>query len=194
MPDTPQRRCPPAPPAEIRAAMAEIFQARDARAMDLFRRLKGTVHLVGYLHGEYRKDGQPSSARMRLLVRLAVDDRLGHEGILPSELSKFLGVSRNTVSSLLNGLEEQGLIERQLDPTDRRQFLIRITSAGDEMVRTEAPKFAAFVSNLFSALSADERETLLALLDKLLDSLVEQAEVMGLNVPGPLPGSSLEPH
>jgi DNA-binding MarR family transcriptional regulator len=161
--------------------MRDIFGVEDMAGLELYRHLKAVTHLLGYLQGEYKKDGQLSQARMRLLVRLAVATRLGNpEGISPSGLSEFLGVSRNTVSALLNGLEEQGLIERHLHPTDRRQLLVRITPAGQEQVKTRAPVFAAFVTRLFADLSAQEQETLLILLDKVLDSLAARASEMGL--------------
>jgi DNA-binding MarR family transcriptional regulator len=114
------------------------------------------------------------------------------QGLLPSELSRFLGVSRNTVSALLNGLEEQGLIERHLHPTDRRQFLIRITPGGHDLVCARAPEFGAFVASMFEVLSLEERATLLALLDKLYESLRDQAAAMGLFVPGTEPEVSTQ--
>jgi DNA-binding MarR family transcriptional regulator len=165
--------------------MSEVFGIQDMEVLDLFHHLKAVSHLMSHLMGEYRKDGELSQARMRLLIRLVIDNKLGIDtGLQPSELSKSLGVSRNTISALLNGLEEQGLIERHLNPTDRRQFLIRITPAGDELVHTRAPQFAAFVASFLDNLSLDERRTLFALLDKLYTRMLERAVEAGINVPG----------
>jgi DNA-binding MarR family transcriptional regulator len=128
--------------------MSEVFNVQDTEVLDLFHHLKAVSHLLSYLIGEYRKDGKLSQARMRLLIRLVIDNKLGIDaGLQPSALSESLGVSRNTVSALLNGLQEQGLIERHLHPTDRRQFLIRITPAGCDLVYTRAPQFAAFIAS-----------------------------------------------
>jgi DNA-binding MarR family transcriptional regulator len=174
-----------APPPEVYAIMAELFGVQDMRELDLFRKLKIASHLLGHLIQHYHHGDRLSPARMRLLIWLKVDTELGREmGLSPSELSHFLGVSRNTTSALLNGLEEQGLIERQLHPIDRRQFLIRITQAGDELVDRRAPDFAAFVVELFAPLSPEERTTLMVLLDKLLEGLVDKANEMGLHAPG----------
>jgi DNA-binding MarR family transcriptional regulator len=165
--------------------MSDIFGIQDMEALDLFHRLKAVGHLVSHLLGEYRQDGKLSQARMRLLIRLMIDNQMGiASGLQPSELSRYLGVSRNTVSALLNGLEEQGLIERHLHPTDRRQFLIRITPAGYDLVHTRAPQFAAFIASLFEDLSPDERKILLNLLDKLHNRLLNRAIESGINVPG----------
>ena len=179
---------------EAREAMFEVFGVQDMESLDLFHHLKSVSHILSYLIGEYRKDGKLSQARMRLLIRLVIDNKLGTEGgIQPSELSEDLGISRNTVSALLNGLQDQGLIERHLHPTDRRQFLIRITPAGCDLVYQRAPQFAAFITSLFDHLSPDERQTLLALLGKLRRRMLERAVDMGINVPGIDPESFNEP-
>ena len=174
---------------ELQQILFGIFGVEDMESLDLFRHITAVAHLVSSLKGGYRQDSPLSAARMRLLIRLTADTEMGNTaGLSPSELSAFLGVGRNTVSALLNGLEEQALIERHLHPTDRRQFLIRITPAGQDTVHTRAPVFAAFVADLFSALSAEERATLLALLDKLVKSLVEKVAAMG----GPCPAHALD--
>lgn len=176
------------PPLEAERTMLEVFGIEDTRMLDLFHRLKAVAHLLDHLIGEYRKDGTLSHARMRLLIRLVVDSRLGvKSGLSPSELSRFLGVSRNTISALLNGLEEQGLIERQLHPTDRRQFIIQITPAGHALVRERAPAFADFVTSLFDSLSPDETQTLSTLLDKLYNNLARQAAALDIRLSGQVP-------
>jgi DNA-binding MarR family transcriptional regulator len=178
---------------EIEQIMADIFNTHDMSRLDLFRKLMAVSNLLNHLASEYREDVRLSHARMRLLMRLAVSDRMGdNRGLPPSELSRFLGVSRNTVSSLLNGLEEQGLIERHLHPTDRRQLLIHITPGGHDLVCARAPEFGAFVASLFETLSSEERATLLALLDKLYESMLDRAAAMGLFVPDTSSGVSTQ--
>lgn len=171
---------------DIRQIMSDMYKIQDMAALDLFRHLKAISHLLSLLIGEYRKDeGQLSQARMRLLVRLAIENKMGSDtGLSPSELSDYLRISRNTVSALLNGLQEQGLIERHLHPTDRRQFLIRITPAGHELVNVRAPQFAVFIAGLFEDLSSDERQMLFDLLDKLYRTLLNRAVESGINLPG----------
>ncbi len=165
---------PPLLPDEEAVAQA-IFGTPDVRGMALFFRLKLVTHLIGYLLEAQRKEDALSHARMRILIWLMAEKQRGNEaGLLPSELSEHLGVSRNTVSTLLNGLEAQGLIVRQLHPDDRRQWLIRLTPDGETLVRQRAPQFAAFVGSLFQGLSEQEQQTLLALLDRLYQTLAQR--------------------
>jgi len=171
-------------PSEIAEAMTSIAASEDLSRMDLFHHLKIVARLLGHLTDEFHQHDGLSSARMRLLIRLAIAAKQGPvEGVSPSHLSRFAGVSRNTISSLLNGMEEHQLIERHVHPTDRRQFLVRITPAGEALVHDRAPQFVAFVSELFSPLSAEEQYTLMELLDKLLTTLVQKSAEMGLHAP-----------
>ncbi|HML22429.1 MAG TPA: MarR family transcriptional regulator [Aggregatilinea sp.] len=187
-----EHQCVGGPP-EIEKIVNEIFQVHDESKIKLFRYIKATSHLMSVISGQYRKDSL-SSARTHLLVRLLVAQRRSglvvaqrpeNAGVSPSELSQFLRVSRNTVSSLLNGLEEQGLIERRVHPTDRRQFLISITPEGETAVLQRAPEFSGFIDSLFDVLTPDEQDTLLALLDKLIAGLLQYAEDMGIDLPAP---------
>lgn len=165
---------PPLVPYEEQT-VAAIFGTADSRGMALFYRLKLITHLIGHLMRTLHKEEALSPARMRILIWLMAEKQRGNDtGLLPSELSDHLGVSRNTVSTLLNGLEAQGLIARQLHPEDRRQWLVRLTPAGEAMVRARAPEVAAFVSSLFDGLSEQEQQTLIALLDRLRAQLAQR--------------------
>jgi DNA-binding MarR family transcriptional regulator len=172
--------------AEIESVLANLFSVENLKDMELFGRFKAISHLLRHLTGEFRKDGHQSHTRIRLLTHLVVCSRLGDdEGLAPSELSDHLGISRNTVSALLNALEEQGLIERQLNRDDRRQFVIRITPAGIDLVGTRAPDFGKLVTGVFGTFTPTEQETLAALLDKLIGHMVQLAEAKGVQASTP---------
>ena len=50
----------------------------------------------------------------------------------PSELAEKAGVSRATMSGLINGLLRDGLVDRQEDNNDRRSYSIQLTAAGQD--------------------------------------------------------------
>lgn len=113
-----------------------------------------------------------SGPRFAVLMRLFAEEAHGHpEGLTPTSLSRFQSVSKNTISALLRGLEEQGLIQRTLDPQDYRVFRIQLTDAGRDLVKATAPQRMRTVNDLASGLTAEERERLIDLLGKLLRSL-----------------------
>ena len=115
-----------------------------------------------------------SGPRLGLLIRLLDEDRRGGEGLTPTILSHNQHVSRNTISALLRGLEEQELISREIDPHDRRLFRIHITPAGRKRVSELAPGWINQANHLTESLSAEESRQLIHLLSKLFVSMHEQ--------------------
>lgn len=54
----------------------------------------------------------------------------GEEPLGPGAIASRLGVAAPTVTKMLRRLEEQGLVERTIDPNDARAVLVRTTEAG----------------------------------------------------------------
>lgn len=50
-----------------------------------------------------------------------------------AELVRVFGIKQSTFTSLLDRLEEAGLVRRELNPDDRRSFLIHLSDAGREL-------------------------------------------------------------
>lgn len=55
------------------------------------------------------------------------------DGLTPSELSRFCGRDRSTLTSSLKGLAKHGLIERQQNPDDQRSYSVWLTADGRQM-------------------------------------------------------------
>jgi DNA-binding MarR family transcriptional regulator len=90
-----------------------------------------------------------------------------------TELADRLGIVPRSVTTVVDALEEAGLVRREVDPRNRRAILLRLTDRGaavrDDL--REARRRAA--AELFAPLSADDRDSLAALL-RLLDSSGER--------------------
>jgi len=108
-----------------------------------------------------------SWAKLRLLMHLAKQELAGSGGVLPSELSQMQGISRNTVSALINGLEADGLLARQLHEQDRRKWVIRLTPKGREVLDARLGAHFEFIHQCFGVLSLRERNMLYKLLLRL---------------------------
>jgi MarR family transcriptional regulator, organic hydroperoxide resistance regulator len=70
-------------------------------------------------------------------------------------LAEEVGVSRSTLSGVLNTLERRGLVQRRPHETEGRLVLVSNTEAGDALMADLFPKFNAEESFIVEPLSTD---------------------------------------
>lgn len=110
--------------------------------------------------------------RWMVMMRLLDEESHGNfQGITPTMLSHARNVSKNTTSALIRGLEDQGLVERRLDKTDRRIFRICLTEKGRNLTKKISPNRFSRFNDLARGLKKDEREQLITLLERLIESM-----------------------
>ena len=103
----------------------------------------------------------------RYMVVMMLDRPCALDGMLPSEIADKLGVSRATVTGLVDGLERDGLVSRAAHPEDRRAFCIQLTDKGREFLAGMLPDHYRRVAGLMGHLDEDERRQLVTLLAKV---------------------------
>jgi DNA-binding MarR family transcriptional regulator len=93
------------------------------------------------------------------------------EGGTQNELSEQLGIPASSLVSVVDHLEAAGLVERRVHPDDRRSRSLYLTDSGRETI-VEATRLAwGFEAHLCTVLSADERASLIGLLERVRDQL-----------------------
>jgi DNA-binding MarR family transcriptional regulator len=135
------------------------------------------VQLADLLHGLTRRlrraqsEGlaplglTPAQARALRIIARSEDE----EPLRMTELADKLGIVPRSVTTVVDALEEDGLVRREVDPRNRRAILLRLTERG-EGVRDDlrqARRRAA--EDLFAPLTAGDRKSLAELLT-LLDA------------------------
>lgn len=144
------------------------------RLMDQLGFVSRSIYHIG---GQSVEDAGLSFAQYRVLMHLSFAEQMGERAELnPSEISHRQGVSRNTMSSFIRNLEEEGLVERQLDPHDRRRFNISLTDSGRALVNQYTHNHLEIIDYCFRALSTDEQATLLTLLQKLGEHMIAERQ------------------
>lgn len=83
------------------------------------------------------------------------------------ELSEFLRLDPSQIVSLVDALEERGLVERAADPRDRRSKVIRPTPAGRKLYGRAAAAVREAEETSLAALDGAERDQLRILLRKI---------------------------
>ena len=84
-----------------------------------------------------------------------------------SELARATQLDRSTVVTVIDNLERRGLVERRASVHDRRSNAIRLTEAGTALLRKLKRQVNAHEKRLLQNFSPAERETFLALLQKV---------------------------
>lgn len=150
---------------------------QDVHGVELLRLVKMTANAYDTVTSERMRTQNLSAPRWRLLLRLWMEEHGGCATLSPTQLSQTQKISKNTVSAHLRSLEEQGLIERTLDPDDLRQFRIRLSAQGRSLVEHSTPGHMAFLNSLADDLAPAEIEQLQTLLQKLYSSLMRCAQL-----------------
>jgi len=116
--------------------------------------------------GTEARGGGLACHEARILGCLSCSGRMS-----PSRIAELLGLSRPQLSVLADGLAARKLIERKRDEADRRIVWIRITPAGESMLRKSIAATGAHVRELLSPLSAAEVGEIKSSLERLAAAL-----------------------
>ena len=88
-------------------------------------------------------------------------------GLSPHELAERAGVTRATVTGLLDGLERDGFLRREADEVDRRRVRVLLSAKGKAIATKLFAEHTQWIGGLFEALSPAERKRLGELLGKV---------------------------
>jgi DNA-binding MarR family transcriptional regulator len=162
--------------ARMRGQIKTLFGIEDTSGFELFSMIRRLAHMSEALDSQPPNVPDLSGSRWRLMMHLLAEEHMGNgAGLTPTSISHSQRVSKNTISALLRGLEEQGLIQRNLDAADYRLFRIQLTQAGRDLVLTTAPQRLAQLNRLAAGLTCEEHIQLMLLLEKLHNSLADKA-------------------
>lgn len=96
-------------------------------------------------------------------------------------LATRAGVQKSQMSRIVSALEQDGMILRRDNPSDKRSVYLELSPAGKERVRTVLFQSRARNTEMLRRLDEDERRQLMALLDKVTrGSLAYLKELKGV--------------
>ncbi len=90
-----------------------------------------------------------------------------HRDTNQRQLAEAVGISGATLTHHLNAMEQEGLLRRRRDPSNRRNHIVELSPAGELAFIRLAAAARAFDERLRSRLSSDELATLRSLLERL---------------------------
>ena len=128
----------------------------------LGRRLKRAAHMWRAFWGQ-QLDPLEIHPRQARVLKVLDTDQL----ITQANLGEALGVDRSSMVALCDSLEDQGWMQREVHPDDRRAYALALTDAGREMLVKVQELTHSAESEFLDPLGAHEVATMRAVLDKL---------------------------
>ncbi len=121
-------------------------------------RLNRVLHRCGhYLH---HHDTHPRQAAVLSLLR--------ERGTMSQrEVQEALGIRPGSASELISKLEDRGMLTRIRGESDKRRIMLSLSQKG---LMVDLKPTDELLSERYAVLSEDERETLVRILEKLVDS------------------------
>lgn len=136
-------------------------------APDLATEVADLLHQVNHaIRRQAMSDAGPSgvmSSQMRAMRTLT---RHG-EPMRMSELADALGIVRRSATSVIDGLEQIGLVRRSVDPLDRRAVGVELTQAGRKMMADVRRRRRSAAGRVLGPLSQADLATLRSLLRRV---------------------------
>lgn len=123
-------------------------------------------------------EGRGSQKRVLMVL-----DEIGGS-MTQRELTERLGIQPGSASEVIAKLESGGCVQRFPNETDRRTVQITLTETGKELAGDARKRRAHRHAQMFSCLSREEKEQLLALLEKVNRDWKERYAGMGENQEG----------
>lgn len=124
--------------------------------------MHGHGHMGMHGHGHMGMHGH-GFGRERALRVIA-----GFEGgVRQKTLTEELRINPSSVSELITKLQNDGYVKRTVDPEDKRATLITLTELGEARAAELQDEKSEMLGKAFANLTDDEKEQLIALLEKL---------------------------
>jgi DNA-binding MarR family transcriptional regulator len=152
---------------------AEEYPTLSPSASEAFLHLLRTGDEVFATESAFLSDHNISQGRFTVLMLL---HRCCEEPSTPAELAERAGVTRATMTGLIDNLEKDGLVSRHADADDRRTVPVRLTEAGRTLIERMLPDYFRCVAKIMQPLGEAERKQFVALLQKIQQGLTIERE------------------
>jgi DNA-binding MarR family transcriptional regulator len=117
--------------------------------------------LINRLKGSGLTIGQPK----------VLDYLKDHDGASQKDIAQGCHIEPGTLTTILNRMEETGLVERRMLNGNRRSFFIFMTEKGKKQLNIITKAFSEIEEAAFCDISKEERETLMNLLGRVYKNI-----------------------
>jgi DNA-binding MarR family transcriptional regulator len=129
----------------------------------LLSQFENSMLLIGKgMHDEQLTFSGCSPAQNHVLMVVGMSGGIGIK-----QLAEALGVTSGAVTQHVDALEKVGLLARKMNANDRREVVVEVTTKGQVAFQELRHTKARLFRELFGALSGEELQTLVKLVEKV---------------------------
>lgn len=160
------------PPEKLR----RVFEGEAGALSKVPKKMRGPVSAavtlrLGHLFSRWLErnidtEWQGSGPQLMLIAIL-----VRHKTLTMGEAAELLDVTPRAITRLVDSLEKEGLVSRQVGPHDKRVYLISVTAKTEALAKEMMPKHEKKMSELFSIFSDEELLEYIRLNSKLAEHL-----------------------
>ena len=149
---------------------AERYPTLNPSASEAFLHLLRTGDAVFEKEARFLSLHNVSQGRFTVLMLL---NRCADRPSTPAELADEAGVTRATMTGLIDTLEKDGIVSRAADSHDRRTVLVCLTESGQALIERMLPDYFDCVAKIMEPLNAAQRKQLVDLLQQIQRGLAD---------------------
>ena len=97
-----------------------------------------------------------------------------HNGASQKELAEGCRIEPGSLTSILNRMEEKGMVERRMLGGNRRTYYIFLTEKGDKLLGIIHDKFKKLEETAFRGFSAEDRQQFMELFFHIYKNMTEE--------------------
>ena len=158
------------PRQELLNEYAERIPSLKIKAVESCIALLRTVADVSKVLEDQFQEYEISEGKFTILMLLY---RQSDYQLSPIELSKKAEVTKGTMTGLIAGLENQGLVEKQTNESDKRSYLVKLSSKGLKLLNDILPEHYKLIGEIMSVLDDNQLKEMSSSLNLISKKLVK---------------------
>lgn len=147
--------------------LARTRQGIDTSAVETLLTMQAALHDINRVLDDFFSSYGLTQGRFALLSLLMNRP----DGMKPSDLADEAGVTRATVTGLLDGLERDGLVRRAAGTGDKRSRVVKMTPVAHGLMEGVLGEYFRRTSRWLAGVSGGGRRTLIGALSTVLDRM-----------------------
>lgn len=97
-----------------------------------------------------------------------------HDGSSQKEIAQACHIEAGSLTSILNRMEEKGMLERKMLNGNRRSLYVFLTEKGKELQHIVEHEFISLEEKAFFGISEEERDCFMEVFRKIYDNLQQK--------------------